>query len=543
MKIITRSACSHETVRGSNPNRLGSSASPECGPGAGDHGAERQHGAADHHGDPGEAGDQRRDERPGRTGPLVAGEPQVGRRRHQAHRDQEVRGHDGRVEPEQHGDAAEHAPAPTTPPSTTRGGDLHRPARRRTDHDGEHGRRRRAPASTPVRVRLPNSMYLWKPSACSTVGVIEPSTHSGQVGQPEAAAGDPHQPAGHDDADLCHEVRQQDRRTASGSRLRRGVAGAAGEVVLVLVTPQGYGGAASVPCAPVGQSPQRKNRRASSAADQAPPDEHRPLRPRPRRRRRTTVRTASPSAPEGSSAATVAEGARAAGRSGTSTPSPSSSTQTQVGDGEHRLGAQGAGQQQGQRHERRAAEQEADEHRQDAAGLRSRAERQSQRAEHDDLHREHRQHGHALGGEQPAAAERGGAEQPQHPGAAVEPGRDGLPGERRRHHGQGQGPGGGEVGAGAGAEVGHRRQRQPDQRQGGQHHRDEQLLAVGQQGAASRTPARASTRCRAALRPARPGVARSPRRPGGQREVDVLEGAAAAHLVERAVGHDPARRP
>ena len=39
-------------------------------------------------------------------------------------------------------------------------------------------------SSTPVRVRLPNSMYLWKPSACSTVGVIEPSTHSGHVGQP-----------------------------------------------------------------------------------------------------------------------------------------------------------------------------------------------------------------------------------------------------------------------------------------------------------------------------------------------------------------------
>ena len=38
--------------------------------------------------------------------------------------------------------------------------------------------------TTPVSVRLPNSTYLWKPSACSTVGVIEPSTHSGQVGHP-----------------------------------------------------------------------------------------------------------------------------------------------------------------------------------------------------------------------------------------------------------------------------------------------------------------------------------------------------------------------
>ncbi len=36
----------------------------------------------------------------------------------------------------------------------------------------------------PVRVRLPNSMYLWKPSACSRTGVYEPGTHCGQLGQP-----------------------------------------------------------------------------------------------------------------------------------------------------------------------------------------------------------------------------------------------------------------------------------------------------------------------------------------------------------------------
>ncbi len=38
--------------------------------------------------------------------------------------------------------------------------------------------------STKVSRRLPNSMYLWNDSACSAVGAIDPSTHSGQVGHP-----------------------------------------------------------------------------------------------------------------------------------------------------------------------------------------------------------------------------------------------------------------------------------------------------------------------------------------------------------------------
>ena len=38
--------------------------------------------------------------------------------------------------------------------------------------------------STKVNRRFPNSTYLCQDSVCADVGVIDPSTHSGQVGQP-----------------------------------------------------------------------------------------------------------------------------------------------------------------------------------------------------------------------------------------------------------------------------------------------------------------------------------------------------------------------
>ncbi len=38
--------------------------------------------------------------------------------------------------------------------------------------------------STKVSSRLPNSMYLCHDSDCAAVGAMDPSTHSGQVGQP-----------------------------------------------------------------------------------------------------------------------------------------------------------------------------------------------------------------------------------------------------------------------------------------------------------------------------------------------------------------------
>ena len=73
---------------------------PRVGAGAGDDGTECQHGRTGGHGDPAQTGDQRWDERPRRTGTVVPGEPEVGRRRDQGHREQEVRGDRRGVQPE-----------------------------------------------------------------------------------------------------------------------------------------------------------------------------------------------------------------------------------------------------------------------------------------------------------------------------------------------------------------------------------------------------------------------------------------------------------
>ena len=93
--------------------------------------------------------------------------------------------------------------------------------------------------STLVSVRLPNSMYLWKPSACSTVGVTEPSTHSGQVGQPSPL------PVTRTSPPVTtiptSATRLAIRMTDSQREPLRAAGGASGEVVLVLVTGQGYG--------------------------------------------------------------------------------------------------------------------------------------------------------------------------------------------------------------------------------------------------------------------------------------------------------------
>ena len=234
-------------------------------------------------------------------------------------------------------------------------------------------------------------------------------------------------------------------------------AGAAGEVVLVLVTAQGYGGTDGAR-APAGQSPQRKNRRA-----RAPPT---------RPHATSTAHCAHGQPPstnggahrvaqrtEGSSAATVAErpGQQVGGEQH---PEPEQQHPDEVGDGQHGLGAQGAGEQQGQRHEGRRCPAGAST---STAGCRrppaARPSASPSAPSTTTCTREHREHGQALGGEQPAAARAGWCRAAQHAGAAVEAGRDGLPGERGGDDGQGQGPGRGDVDAGAGPEVGHRGQR------------------------------------------------------------------------------------
>ena len=94
-------------------------------------------------------------------------------------------------------------------------------------------------------MRLPNSMYLWKPSGCSMVGVIEPSTHSGQVGQPRPLPVTRTSPPV---TTMPTSATRFARRIGASQREPARVAArGAGEVVLVLVTAQGYGGAEGGP--------------------------------------------------------------------------------------------------------------------------------------------------------------------------------------------------------------------------------------------------------------------------------------------------------
>ena len=226
-------------------------------PGPGDDRAEHEHRGPGGDGDPGEVGGQGGDERTRRTGRLVAGEPEVGGHRHQPHRHQEVRGHDGGVEAEQHGDPTEHG-LPDDATQHQPGSDLHRSPRRGAPDDDHGGQREHqqhpgegAVAELDV---LVEALGLLDGRGDRAVGALGPG------GAAQAAAGDPHQPAGHDDADLGHEVGQQDRgqpagpaaggrrnggdggaRARHGTRLRRGRRRRSG-----------------------GQSLQRKNRRASA---------------------------------------------------------------------------------------------------------------------------------------------------------------------------------------------------------------------------------------------------------------------------------------
>ena len=132
------------------------------------------------------------------------------------------------------------------------------------------------------------------------------------------------------------------------------------------------------------------------------------------------------------------------------------------------------------------------------------------------------QHGQGLGPDQPAAGQRGGAQPLEHPVAALEPGGDGLAGERGGQHGQGQDAGHHEVDPAAAdgdqrlVAEGQEQQHRDDQRQ-------QQLLAVAQQeaqlqaglGADHAGQRRRPRRGAASPRPRRPAPAtRDPVTPG-----------------------------
>ena len=130
----------------------------------------------------------------------------------------------------------------------------------------------------------------------------------------------------------------------------------------------------------------------------------------PRRARRTAA------------AARRGPAGRAAGSAGMTTPPATrQDEQQQVGDGEHRLGAQRAGDEQRERRERGRAEDDRDQRpSSDPAGSGRQPSSGGGGADHDDLHQLDDEHAEHLAGEQAAAAQRGRGQQPQHAVAPVE---------------------------------------------------------------------------------------------------------------------------
>ena len=157
------------------------------------------------------------------------------------------------------------------------------------------------------------------------------------------------------------------------------------------------------------------------------------------------------------------------------------------------------------------------------------------------LHRLHRQHGERAPGQQAGAPERRRAEQAEHAVAAVEPGRDRLAGERRRQHRDGQHAGGHDV---------HRRPAPGGSGSTCARASTTSSSSGSTSNSSSCSPLRSSVRAskaacagtrrqagaRAAARGQRPRCRRSPQRPSGQVEEDVLQ-AAPSH--RQPLRHDP----
>ena len=110
----------------------------------------------------------------------------------------------------------------------------------------------------------------------------------------------------------------------------------------------------------------------------------------------------------------------------------------QVGQREHALGAQGPGQEQGERDEGPGAGQGQQQGGEQTGPVRVPAEGEAHSADHHELQELDGQHREGLGHQEAAPAERAHAEQAQHAVTTVEGGGDRLAGERRGDHGQGQ---------------------------------------------------------------------------------------------------------
>ena len=232
-------------------------------------------------------------------------------------------------------------------------GDLHRPARRPAPHGEDRGQGEQAEHAGERAVAeldpLVEALGLLDGRRDRAVDALGPGR------APEAAARDPHEPAGHDDRDLGHEVGQQDRGQPPGTDGRglSAVGSVVLELVLVLVTGSRLRLAPQASTGWVAQSDQRKVRLASrpATAPHTASTAHCASGQPPSTRAR---RIASPSAPEGRAAATPPRMPGSA-CGGSQQSQPQQQHPHEVRDGEHGLGAQGPGEQQGQRHEARAA--------------------------------------------------------------------------------------------------------------------------------------------------------------------------------------------
>ena len=155
----------------------------------------------------------------------------------------------------------------------------------------------------------------------------------------------------------------------------------------------------------------------------------------------------------------------------------------QVRGGEHGLAAQGPGEQQAERDERRRAGERDDRPQQQPHRIAAARRAPGDDAEDGDLDGLDDEDGEHAPGEQSGAAERRGAEQPQDAVAAVEGRGDRLPREGGGEHGEREDAGGDDVDPAAGPEVRDGGEGQPGEQQRGQDDRQEQLFPVAQEHA------------------------------------------------------------
>ena len=354
---ITASACSQDTERGSNPNRVGCDRVARVRARAGDDGAEGQHDGADAGGDPGQQRDLAAHQRGG-GGVALAGALHQQRRQHDDHASRAGSGSAtvagcrwvSTVMPPSTAWA-------TTPSSGRKDSSAQRAALRRPAPDGEddedggdadHGGQR----AVAELDQLVDALLLVRHRGERPGHALRP----GGAAQP--GAGEPDQAAGDDDADLEHEVGDQDRtQQRSGQAVPgRGLDLGAARRWWRRTPIQGRSPLRRSPCRGACGSSRSSGRCATRGRWRPPP--RRPARAGGRRRGRPCTKAArrpSPSAPEGSTAARCDRPDRELAAGDDHTAEGEQGHPEQVGDGEDALGAQRAGQQQGERDEGPAA--------------------------------------------------------------------------------------------------------------------------------------------------------------------------------------------